>query len=381
MFPGLERLKELQENYTQMLEEQKRIADKQAELAASGRKIAVRQGKLAVGMNRMAVANERTARATEGIKAAISATALNNFLRLAEECAKLRIENQILRGSPRPNNQRRRLPPPPEPASVSLDQILQVLNLPSSGEEADIMTISNSAVLVNRPEQGRAEQLINNPQFRQWMVEPKSTELLVHGHMKPSRTSISAISLFSASIVQSLRQDQRFCTLAFFCGEHSDPASDHLSGGVGLIKSLIAQLLTQYPFAEEDAEAAVQGVDPDLLSEDDIKHLCRLFVGLVRRVQNDVTVFCVLDSVNVYDDPDFLHGMGVERALFEVLSLTRDEEVQTDVKVLLTSPMATRTIWEAFGEEDVISMVGQPKGDKRFDGRRVGRQLEGVLDG
>jgi len=92
-------------------------------------------------------------------------------------------------------------------------------------------------------------------------------------------------------------------------------------------------------------------IDVDVL-EDDVEELCRLFVGLVHRVQRDVTIFCVLDSVNVYDDPEYMQGLGVERVLFEVLSLTREAKVQTDVKIWLTSPVATVTIWEGFDERE-----------------------------
>ena len=263
----------------------------------------------------------------------------------------------------------------PEP--ISQDQLLQIVNLPDSSGRSDEANISDSAVLVNRRDQGRAEQLISNPKFRQWMVQTQSTELLMHGHMKPSRMSVSALSLFSAAIVQSLRQDGRFCTLAFFCGEHSDDR-DPLAGGIGIIKSLIVQLLDQYRFDESDLGRAVRGVDLDVL-EDSAEVLCRLFTELVRLVQRRATLICVLDSVNVYDDPEFMEELDVERVLYEVLSLTRDVKVQTNVKILLTSPTHTATIWEGFDEKDVVSMAGQPKGDKRFDNGRFARQLDGVL--
>ena len=77
-----------------------------------------------------------------------------------------------------------------------------------------------------------------------------------------------------------------------------------------------------------------------------VELLCRLFTELVRLEQSKVTLICVLDSVNVYDDPEFMQELEVERVLYEVLSLTRDAEVQTNVKILLTSPSHTATIWK-----------------------------------
>ncbi|UKZ68391.1 uncharacterized protein TrAtP1_009430 [Trichoderma atroviride] len=386
---GLEKLKKLQLGQLKMLREQKRIADKQSEMTISGRKIANRQGKLATDLSREAASNQRNAIANERnaaeniANAIISATAMNGFLKLSEEfCAaksdleKARHLNVKLMAELREERSRSRGRYPLLPSEpISQDQLLQIFNLADSGEETDIANISNSVALVNRRDQGRAEQLINNPQFQKWVVQTQSTELLVHGHMKPSRTSVSALSLFSAGIVQSLRRDQRFCTLAFFCAEHRD-AQDPLAGGIGIVKSLIVQLLNQYNFGT--ADLATREVNLDML-EDDTEQLCQLFVGLVRLMKSNVTLICVLDSVNAYDDPEFMQDLGVERVLYEVLSLTRDSRVQTSIKILLTSPTNTATIWEGFDERDIVSMAGQPKGDKRFDNSRLAQQVEDVF--
>ncbi|KAI0906941.1 hypothetical protein F4823DRAFT_565285 [Ustulina deusta] len=80
---------------------------------------------------------------------------------------------------------------------------------------------------------------------------------------------------------------------------------------------------------------------------EDFEELCRLFARL------HVTLFCALDSVNV--------------------------EVQTHVKILLTSPTDTDTIRAAFKEKDVLSMFGQPRGDKRFDDDRLAQHVGGAL--
>ena len=426
--PGLEKLKELQLGQDGMIAEQKRLANAQQKMVESGRELVVHQRGLATGLSREVSANERNAAANERNAAAnmlnafSSAAAMNNFNMLAQEylvamkgkssavpttyrvpdtgadCvdlwyavekervnrlnAQLMVKNARLSSELREERSRSRgrYPPAAAPEPISQDQLLQMLNLPVDGKKTDLARISDSAAVVDRRDQGRAEQLIANPQFRQWMVETRSTELLVHGHMKPSRTSISPLSLFTAAIVQNLQQVDRFCTLAFFCGEHSD-TEDPLAGGVGLIKSFLSQLLNQYRFDDADLALATRKVDlADLESGvEDVKELCGLFVGLVRRLRSTVTLFCVLDSVNVYEDPRFMKQMQVEKVLFEVLSLTRDTRVQTHVKILMTSPTSTATIRNAFEEADILSMFGQPKGDKSFDYGRVAQKLEGAL--
>lgn len=273
------------------------------------------------------------------------------------------------------------------PARVSQAQLLRILNMNLdfdlyAVDKVDIAEISGSAALVDRRDQGRAEHLVENTQFKKWVVRTSSTELLVHGHTKPSRTSVTPLSLFSAAIVRNLRQVDRFCAVAFFCGQHTD-LDDPLIGGIGLIKSLTAQLLRQHHFDDADLDKVAQEVNLPLLKRgvEDVEELCQLFSVLVRRLRSDTTLFCVIDSVNVYEDEDMLQGMYVEKVLFEILQLTGDQRVKTHVKILFTSATDTNTIWKAFKEKDVLSMneLGRLSLDKHFSDSRFAKQVKGAI--
>ncbi|KAI1172278.1 hypothetical protein F4777DRAFT_582132 [Nemania sp. FL0916] len=397
---GLERLKALQLDQLKFLKGQTRLAKAQQQMTKDGQKIRAEQQRLARDLNREASANEQNAAANamnataNMANAMISAVALNNFNRLSEEYlvamnekeriqrlnAQLRAKNARLSSALQVERSRSRgRSPSPIPEVVSQSQLLRMLNIPNV-ENADIAHIADSASLIDRNDQGRAENLITHPQFQQWVVQTQSTELLVHGHMKPSRTSISALSLFSAAIVRNLQKVDRFRVVTFFCGQHSD-MEDPLAGGAGLIKSLIEQLLYQHRFDSVALSHVAQIVNLALLDNgyDDIEELCRLFVSLVHQLPSNVTLFCVLDSVNMYEDPEYMHDMHVEKVLYEVLSLTRDNRVRTHVKVLLTSPTDTDTIRQGFREEDILSMSGQPKMGKFFDDDRFAQQAEYAL--
>nr|RBQ94402.1 hypothetical protein FVER53263_21122 [Fusarium verticillioides] len=94
------------------------------------------------------------------------------------------------------------------PARISQAQLLRILNINldfdlSAVDKVDMTDISGSAALVNRRGQGRAENLVENAQFKQWVIRTSSTELLVHGHMKPSRTSVTPLSFFSTAMVRN----------------------------------------------------------------------------------------------------------------------------------------------------------------------------------
>ncbi|KAF5658407.1 hypothetical protein FCIRC_12908 [Fusarium circinatum] len=399
---GIDKLKKLQLDQMKIMREQTRLADAQSEMNKSGRKMAAEQRRLASANERNATANEKNA-AANMTNATTASNAMNAFMRLSQEYltnltalneqkrqnARLavkytRLHTQLEAERSRSRDRR----PWVGPARISQAQLLRILNMNldfdlSAVDKVDMAEISGSAALVNRRDQGRAEHLVENAQFKQWVVRTNSTELLVHGHMKPSRTSVTPLSLFSAAIVRNLRQVDRFCAVAFFCGQHID-LDDPLTGGIGLIKSLTIQLLHQHGFNDADLDKVAQEVNLPLLKRgvEDVEELCLLFTVLVRRLRNDTTLFCVIDSVNVYEDEDMMQGMYVEKVLFEILQLTGDPRIKTHVKILLTSPTDTNTIWKAFKRKDVLSMheSGRLSLDKHFSDSRFAKQIQGAIE-
>ncbi|CCT61542.1 uncharacterized protein FFUJ_01979 [Fusarium fujikuroi IMI 58289] len=399
---GIEKLKQLQLDQMKIMREQRRLADAQSEINKSGRKMAAEQQRLASANERNATANQQNAAANMA-NATTASNAMNAFMRLSQEYltnltalneqkrqnARLavkytRLHTQLEAERSRSRDRR----PWVGPARVSQAQLLRILNMNldfdlSAVDKVDMAEISSSAALVNRRDQGKAENLVENAQFKQWVVKTSSTELLVHGDMKPSRTSVTPLSLFSAAIVRNLRQVDRFCAVAFFCGQHTD-LDDPLIGGIGLIKSLTAQLLRQHHFDDADLDKVAQEVNLPLLKRgvEDVEELCQLFSVLVRRLRSDTTLFCVIDSVNVYEDEDMLQGMYVEKVLFEILQLTGDQRVKTHVKILFTSATNTNTVWKAFKEKDVLSMheSGRLSLDKHFSDSRFAKQVKGAIE-
>ncbi|KAF5966098.1 hypothetical protein FBULB1_11844 [Fusarium bulbicola] len=399
---GIDMLKQLQLDQIKITREQTRLADAQSEINKSGRKMIAEQRRLASANERNATANEQNAAANMA-NATTASNAMNAFMRLSQEYltnltalneqkrqnARLavkytRLHTQLEAERSRSRGQR----PWVGPARASQAQLLRILNMNldfdlSAVDKVDMAEISGSAALVNRRDQGRAEHLVENAQFKKWVVRTSSTELLIHGHMKPSRTSVTPLSLFSAAIVRNLRQVDRFCAVAFFCGQHID-LDDPLTGGIGLIKCLTVQLLHQHGFDDADLDKVAQEVNLPLLKRgvEDVEELCLLFAVLVRHLRSDITLFCVIESVNVYENEDMMQGMYVEKVLFEILQLTSDPRVKTHVKALFTSPTDTNVIWKAFKRRDVLSMheSGHLSLDKHFSDSRFAEQVKGAIE-
>jgi hypothetical protein len=89
--------------------------------------------------------------------------------------------------------------------------------------------------------------LISMEQFRNWMGLPFPNVLLVDGHCRDQgQGRTSPLSIFCASMAAMLSQNDSNVVLHFFCGHHSNPQHDAVSGPAGLLRSLIAQLIL-YP--------------------------------------------------------------------------------------------------------------------------------------
>lgn len=208
-------------------------------------------------------------------------------------------------------------------------------------------------------ERGRAEQVLTTPLFRAWMVGPGSAKLLVHGDFDSDTAASRPVSPFSvlcATVVKALRLPSpsssaagggtgKFVSLVFFCGCHF-AYDDEYRGGGAMIRSLVAQLLRQFPAdsIEPDPGVAMQEVE-----RGDVAQLCRLFVYLVRRLPARMTVFCLIDSINEYESEEYLHGM--DAVVLELLGLVDESATapgKAKFKLLLMSPRPTVAVRQVF---------------------------------
>ncbi|KAF3016550.1 hypothetical protein E8E14_012383 [Neopestalotiopsis sp. 37M] len=219
---------------------------------------------------------------------------------------------------------------------------------------------------ISRTTSGRncTDQLMKYNEFAQWVTEPTSKELLIHGNS--DTTHISPLSFFCALLMQNLRRVQRFVSVAFFCGSH--PYEDQ-GGPRTLIISLLAQLLqqrTRFDLRFLTYEMA------ELMETGDIQAYCSVFGQLVQQMARDETVFCIIDGANFYERDEEMRYEFAEVLCF-LLDLTKS---QTKFKILLTSPSITTEIREAIRDEDYLSLPEQGKGTEDFSLLRFERQLD-----
>ncbi|KAF7558198.1 hypothetical protein G7Z17_g14 [Cylindrodendrum hubeiense] len=292
---------------------------------------------------------------------------------LQKESQRLRHRNLQLESQLRDERSRSRGRLAPSIPPITQDALLDLLDMPRF-EEADMALIADAKADIDGRDQGQVEQLVSDAKFRQWAVDPRCRELLVHGHLRGD-FRVSAISQFSAVLVENLRNVPNFRTVVFICSEHLCP-DDPDAGGTSLIKSLIVQLLDQQDF---NFSTISQKIKIPLLKSNDIHQLCLLFLWLVRQLDKKLSLFIVIDSINKYESPEYLEGRHVYKVLLDVLKLTARKERVPQVKILLTSPTDTVKVRDAFNEKDILSMSDVPIEGRGLDEERFGTNIGNTL--
>ncbi|KAK6207240.1 hypothetical protein LQW54_007324 [Pestalotiopsis sp. IQ-011] len=197
---------------------------------------------------------------------------------------------------------------------------------------------------------GRTQQLLDNHLFRQWMGRGGSSRLLVHGEYQPPH-DVSPLSVLCTILSYTFRDPgvPRTIGLVFFCGRHQK--WDMFQGASALIRSLIAQLMTQFGFGSIPASPDIHLKD---IEGEDLDKLCEPFSILVRKLPSNMRIFCLIDGISLYENDIFLHEMSTA-----VMSLVRMADQllgrhEPTFKLLITSPQPTREVRRVFSDPNTL---------------------------
>jgi hypothetical protein len=150
-------------------------------------------------------------------------------------------------------------------------------------------------------DQDRAVYIMQSEILQSWLQTPKSSALLINGQRHGSNGLRTAVSFVSAKLADALHQarktaQKRLISLHFFCAEHANWRDDPDNVPAGVMTSLLAQLLTQFrDFDLSDMKHL------STLDTDDIQQLLRVFKKLIGQLPRETMVFCIVDSVSVYE--------------------------------------------------------------------------------
>ncbi|KAF5874631.1 uncharacterized protein Bfra_004644 [Botrytis fragariae] len=163
----------------------------------------------------------------------------------------LRVENNFFRAITPPPQQGLSLPQEPHISQGDLRRLLDISPISGVSESyieqtnQDLAHAFRSKQRFELAGQELPELIIKSLQFRQWLVNPVSRELLIHGNGSSEPTS--PLTFFCSLLIKNMISMDRFRTVFFFCGSHTR-SHDPYSGGISMIKSFLAQLLSQDQF-------------------------------------------------------------------------------------------------------------------------------------
>lgn len=249
---------------------------------------------------------------------------------------------------------------PASPAPFNIATLRSLLTIFESIEEIDLNAIlENDERSIPFREKRKADLIVSTKQFHDWMVSSKSSELLVHGEFRRTRSAsepVSALSVFCATLTQTFRRaGQQQIALVFFCGNHVERDDRHRGPGA-MICSFIAQLAKLWSFETTNPEGSgnyplSQAEAESIIKSGSLQKLCKLFGLLVRLLPEQATLFCIVEGISHYETDEFEEGL--LEVLVLLLGLARHRDMAATIKILATSPTTSDLVQDRFRDDDL----------------------------
>lgn len=230
--------------------------------------------------------------------------------------------------------------------------LLEALDVSYLASFTDLEKVLDQNNIIKPQHLGRARWLLVEDKFKIWLAPKQNDFLLVDGYCAEFGVRrISPLSVFVASLAVSMTQTLGVISLTFFCSEHFT-GSDSLSGPAGLIRSLILQLLLQCPKLPEPNLDFISEDLFDQIWEFNLSALCYLFRLLVERIEQHMTIYCLIDNISELEGS--IHGWRRELhyLIEKLIDIAEDDRIPAIFKLLVTC--GHRSI-------DVVSLFPKPK--------------------
>ncbi|KAI1123410.1 hypothetical protein F5Y10DRAFT_270133 [Nemania abortiva] len=222
--------------------------------------------------------------------------------------------------------------------SVTPMDVLGAIGLPPNAMWRDLEQVVRRAIHFDAESYGKAQWLLKTSEFNSWMQNRQSSILISDGATTGQVLLVSPISSLCAALASGLADvKSRTITLSFFAGLHvnTDPNSYNLNGPQGMMRTLVAQLVTSALL-----EPNLEFMTPDSLQiyqRHDLKLLCDLFVRLMNQLSPGIDVFCIIDGISWYEQAPWLAGLRSVTGMFEYLMSQLQPKDTAILKVLMTS--------------------------------------------
>ncbi|OQE10024.1 hypothetical protein PENVUL_c005G05573 [Penicillium vulpinum] len=229
------------------------------------------------------------------------------------------------------------------------DKALKALDYDSSIVPHDIATSVQEVWRLPRVDQDRILAIIHSTKLKSWIIAAQSSALFINCNSNSSGSEkISSFTL--AKLVESVvsYDSDHTISLSWFCGAHRG-RGDQERGVVGLMRSLISQLLIAYPEFDVQTLGRISQVQPG-----DVDALCEIFYHLVHQLSSEIVVFCVIDSITTFElGTTYLDES--ELAVSQLVQIVQANTYSCVFKLLFSSPRNSRKLYKLMpSQSDVI---------------------------
>ena len=185
-----------------------------------------------------------------------------------------------------------------------------------------------------------AKGIVQTPRFIEWESEDTSAALLVEsGQPLGDHGRSSPLSLLSSSVIEALEDEGPSVTIHFFCGSHTS-STDALKGPNGVMRSLICQILRLFPVDLSFISYRRYSKQLEALH---LLTLCDCFVKLVKQLPVDTVLFCIIDSINFFEQREWTEDC--RQVIHYLHDLAEEDDAVGPVfKLLLTSSYRSKVV-------------------------------------
>lgn len=243
--------------------------------------------------------------------------------------------------------------------TITKDELLLCLNLGEVGSVIeDVNRIRQQGTNVAAEGREIARKIMVMSQFTEWMQTDESRMLLVDGHCKNlGNAKTSPLSVLCASLASNLSQSNSLVILQYYCGHHGLDTNGLPAGPLGLIKSLLSQLLRK----SDDVLPANLQLGRELYERvrpDDVDSLCEVFAVLFSQIDPDKITLCIVDEIAEFEGERGRWGDGMSLIAFQLRWMVHKFSGPQKLKVLMTSANKSAVVSQILEENDKISFRG-----------------------
>lgn len=242
---------------------------------------------------------------------------------------------------------------------ISKDDLLLRLNLGEVGSIVeDVDRIRQQGTNVASEGRELARKIMTMAQFTEWVQKDHSRLLLVDGHCKDlGNAKTSPLSVLCASLASNFAESDSLVVLQYYCGYHGLDSNGLPAGPLGLIRSLLAQLLRK-PDDVLPRELEVDRELYDRVDPNDIDNLCEIFGVIFSQINRNKITLCIIDEIAEFEGERGGWADGMSLIAFQLRWMVHQFQCPQRLKVLMSSANKSAVVSQLLEDNDKISFRG-----------------------